>query len=85
VHVVFGMQDIALDPRIVLHGVDRYMMDSEERMRKARPGGDDGTDVHVVGGSSVTRLWRSGHWAMLDEQGARVLESMLGWFIGVGA
>jgi hypothetical protein len=85
VHVVFGMQDVALDPRIVLHGVDKYMTDAEEGMRKARVGDEQGVDVHVVGGSSVTRLWRSGHWAMLDEQGARVLENMLGWFIGVGA
>jgi hypothetical protein len=39
----------------------------------------------VVGRGSVTKLWQSGHWAMLDEQGARVLENMLGRFIGMDA
>jgi hypothetical protein len=85
VHVVFGIQDVALDPRIVLHGIDKYMMDSGEGMRKVRAGDEEGTDVHVVGRSSVTKLWQSGHWAMLDEQGARVLENMLGRFIGMDA
>jgi hypothetical protein len=82
VHVVFGIQDVALDPRIVLHGIEKYMMDSEEGMRKVRAGDEEGVDVHVVGRGSVTKLWQSGHWAMLDEQGARVLENMLESFVG---
>lgn len=77
VHVMFGMQDVALVPRIVLDGVDNYMLDAEDGMRKAQGGGEEGADVSSVGRSSVTRLWRTGHWAMVDEQGAKALERLL--------
>jgi len=82
VHVIFGMQDVALDPTIVLDGVEDFMLDAEEGMRKADFGGEQGVEVQAVGRSSVTKMWGCGHWAMLDAQGARALESVLGRLIG---
>lgn len=77
VHVMFGMRDVALDPRIVLDGVEGFMLDAEKGMRKADFGGEDGVEVQVVGRSSVTKLWGCGHWAMLGGQGTRALERLL--------
>ena len=85
VHVMFGMQDIALDPRIVLDGVEGFMMDAEKGMRKADVGGEAGVEVQTVGRSSVTKMWDSGHWAMLDGQGARALERLAGRLVGDSA
>lgn len=82
VHVMFGMQDVALNPRIVLEGVESYMLDAEEGMRKAQVGGEEGVEVSTVGRSSVTKLSASGHWAMVDEQGARALERLLVRLVG---
>lgn len=82
VHAMFGMQDVALDPRIVLDGVEGFMMDAEKGMRKADVGGEAGVEGQSVGRSSVTKMWDCGHWAMLDEQGARALERLLGRLVG---
>jgi hypothetical protein len=81
VHVMFGMQDVALDPRIVLDGVEGFMMDAEKGIRKADVGGEQGVEVQSVGRSSVTKMWGCGHWAMLDGQGARALGNLLDWLI----
>lgn len=85
VHVMFGMQDIALDPRIVLDGVEGFMMDAERGMRKADVGGEQGVEIFSIGRSSVTKMWDSGHWAMLDEQGARSLKRLVGRLVGNSA
>jgi hypothetical protein len=77
VNIMFGMQDIALDPRVVLDGVEKFMLEAEKGMRKLGVGGDGGIEVLRVGRSSVTKLWQSGHWVMLDGQGARALEGLL--------
>lgn len=82
VHVMFGMQDVALNPKIVLEGVENFMLDAEDGMRKAQIGGEESAEVSTVGRSSVTKLWGSGHWAMVDEQGARALESLLVRLVG---
>jgi hypothetical protein len=85
VHIMFGMQDVALDPRIVLNGCEDFMLDAEKGMRKADVGGEQGVEVHNVGRSSVTKMWDCGHWAMLDGQGARALERLLGRLVGSSA
>jgi hypothetical protein len=85
VHVMFGMQDVALDPRIVLDGCEGFMMDAEVGMRKADVGGEAGVEVHSVGRSSVTKMWDCGHWVTLDGQGARTLERTLGRLVGSSA
>ena len=85
VHVMFGMQDVALDPRIVLDGVEGFMLDAEKGMRKADVGGEQGVEVQTVGRSSVTKMWGCGHWATLDGQGARAMERLLGRLLGTSA
>jgi hypothetical protein len=69
----------------VLDGCEGFMLDAEKGMRKADVGGEQAVEVHSVGRSSVTRMWDSGHWAMLDRQGARALERLLGRLFGVSA
>lgn len=85
VHIMFGMQDVALDPRIVLDGCEGFMLDAEKGMRKADVGGEQGVEVHSVGRSSVTKMWDCGHWAMLDAQGEGALERSLGQIVGAPA
>jgi hypothetical protein len=79
---MFGMQDVALDPRIVLGGVEGFMLDAEKGMRKANIGGEQGVDFQTVGRSSVTKMWSCGHWAMLEEQGARSLDLLSRRLVG---
>jgi hypothetical protein len=77
VHAVFGMQDIALNPGIVLGSLDEFMLDAEHGMRK--PQIETGQDIEYqsVGRSSITKLPLCGHWSMLDEQGKEVLDRLL--------
>ena len=78
VHVVFGLRDIALNPGIVLGGLEGFMLDSEEGMRKAQVDAGRGVEFQSVGRSSITRLPLCGHWVMLEDQGKVVLEELLG-------
>ncbi|KAK5107679.1 hypothetical protein LTR62_000914 [Meristemomyces frigidus] len=68
VTVVFGMQDVALDPRIVLGGIERYFLPRTERK-----------EVQIaVGPSHVVELPRSGHWSMLDsDEGKTAIEGIV--------
>jgi hypothetical protein len=74
---MFGMQDVALDPEVVLEGMEKHMLDVEGGMRKPDFGGEEGVEVQRVGRSSITKMWGCGHWSMLDGQGARALEMLL--------
>lgn len=74
---MFGMQDVALDPGVVLEGMEKYMLDAEHGMRKPDFGGEEGVEVQTVGRSSITKMWGCGHWAMLDRQGAMALERLM--------
>lgn len=81
-HIIFGMQDVALDPRIVLDGLEGWMLDAEDGMRKPQAGSEEGVQVQTVGRSSVTKLWRCGHWVTVDEQGSKFLVRFLERSIG---
>lgn len=81
-HVMFGMQDVALDPRIVLNGLEDWMLDAEHGMRKPQAGSEVGVEVHTVGRSSITKVWRCGHWVTVDAQGARILNGVLENLLG---
>lgn len=61
VKIVFGMRDIALDPRIVLNGIEQHFMPeaSTSGRRKQR----------------VLKLPDSGHWCMLEPVGASAIEA----------
>lgn len=82
VHVMFGMQDVALDPRIVLEGLESWMQDAEDGLRKLQVGSEEGVEVQAVGRSSLTKLWGCGHWATVDARGSRVLVDCLERMIG---
>lgn len=82
VHVMFGMQDVALDPRIVLEGLESWMQDAEDGLRKPQVGSEEGVEIQAVGRSTITKLWRCGHWATIDAQGSRVLGNFLERMVG---
>jgi hypothetical protein len=82
VHAVFGMQDIALNPGIVLGSLEEFMLDAEHGMRKPQIETGQGVEYQSVGRSSIIKLPRCGHWSMLNEQGKEVLEGLLGRLIG---
>lgn len=77
VHMLFGMRDVALDSRIVLDGVEAFMLDAEEGLRKPQIQGKQRAQCQSVGRSSIVRLPLSGHWSMLDEQGSGALDDLL--------
>lgn len=77
VHMLFGMQDVALDPRIVLDGVEAFMLDAEEGLRKPQVQGEQSAQYQPIGPSSVVRLPLSGHWSVSDEQGSGALDELL--------
>ncbi|KAF2770377.1 alpha/beta-hydrolase [Teratosphaeria nubilosa] len=72
VTVIFGLQDLALSPRICLDGMERYFPTSE--------------DVRGVqrGESHIVRLKGCGHWSGLEPVGEKVLEETLRWLLDQG-
>jgi len=82
VHVVFGMQDIALNPGIVLGSLEEFMLDADHGMRKPQIETEQGIEYQTVGRSSITKLPLGGHWLMIDEQGKVVLNRLLKRLIG---
>ncbi|KAM0718826.1 hypothetical protein Q7P37_005898 [Cladosporium fusiforme] len=76
-HVVFGMQDIALEPRLVLEGLQAFMQVSDADERDLRISFEHGIMHETFGRSSITKLPLCGHWAMADVQGERALVSLL--------
>lgn len=77
VHAVFGMQDIALNPGIVLGSLEEFMLDAEQGMRKPQIETGQGVEYQTIGRSSITKLPLCGHWLMIDEQGKDVLDRSL--------
>jgi hypothetical protein len=77
VHAVFGMQDIALNPGIVLGSLEEFMLDAEHGIRKPQVETEQGVECQSVGRSSITKLPLCGHWSMLDGQGKEVLDRLL--------
>jgi hypothetical protein len=71
------MQDIALNPGIVLGSLEEFMLDAEHGMRKPQIETGKGVERHSVGRSSITKLPLCGHWSMLNGQGKEVLDRLL--------
>ena len=71
---VFGMKDIALDPRIVCDGIERCFRTDSVNVRRA----DTGHKYHG-GDSHVVALDTCGHWPMNERDGRIVLERVVGW------
>jgi hypothetical protein len=75
------MQDIALNPGIVLGSLEEFMLDAEHGIRKPQVETEQGVECQSVGRSSITKLPLCGHWSMLDGQGKEVLDRLLGRLI----
>jgi hypothetical protein len=71
------MQDIALNPGIVLGSLEEFMLDAKHGMRKPQIETGQGVDYQSVGRSSIAKLPLCGHWSMLDGQGKEVLDRLL--------
>lgn len=66
VSFIFGMQDIALDPRIAVDGIELLFMHA-----------DNDHDRHVARHSRLMRLPECGHWSLLEKDGERALQEVL--------
>lgn len=77
VHVFFGMQDIALEPRLVLEGIQAFMQNPEAEKRDLGISFENGVEHRAFGRSSITKLPLCGHWSMLEAQGERALNGLL--------
>jgi hypothetical protein len=75
--IVFGMQELALDPRIVLDGTERYFAKADAAGNRPA-GGRDGVEVQ----SHIVRLKNCGHWSLLEPSGERALEAILVSLLG---
>lgn len=64
---IFGMQDIALDPRIVLAGIEEYFMPEA-----SAPGQRDS-----LTSKRILRLPQSGHWSMLEPEGHAAIKAVM--------
>ncbi|EMC95938.1 hypothetical protein BAUCODRAFT_148789 [Baudoinia panamericana UAMH 10762] len=81
VTVIFGLQDIALDPRIVLDGISGYFTSSDvlgkthEMYRTGEVSISRSTSSHVLS------LMHCGHWSLLEDTGTNTLEGVLAWAV----
>jgi len=76
VTVLFGLRDLALDPRIVLDGLERYFQASK-LINGGGPGPVSEADLsHIVG------IKKAGHWPMLDsEEGLEAIVGTIYWMV----
>ncbi|TKA80483.1 hypothetical protein B0A55_02312 [Friedmanniomyces simplex] len=79
VTVLFGLQDPALDPRVVLDGVERYFTGATKVA--TRDGGHEKQGTSTAsdeGASHIVRLHGCGHWSLLENPiGSGTLEKTL--------
>ncbi|KAK0920161.1 hypothetical protein LTR91_001022 [Friedmanniomyces endolithicus] len=82
VTAIFGLQDVAIEPRVALNGIERYFLrsakdytghGSQERQPTFTTAG--------AGGSHIVRLKDCGHWSLLEELGSGVVEKTLLWLL----
>ena len=64
VSFMFGLQDIALDPRIAVDGIENYFIQEEKASRAYQK-------------SRVIRLSNCGHWSLLEKDGLQALNEVL--------
>jgi pimeloyl-ACP methyl ester carboxylesterase len=67
VSIIFGLKDIALDPRVVLDGIEDHFL----------PESDDPLQASVLAKARITRLPNCGHWSVLEDEGVEALEMVL--------
>ncbi|TKA70146.1 hypothetical protein B0A55_06528 [Friedmanniomyces simplex] len=79
VTVLFGLQDPALDPRVVLDGVERYFTGATKVATGDGSHEKQGTSTASdAGASHIVRLYGCGHWSLLEDPiGSGTLEKTL--------
>ncbi|KAK0283624.1 hypothetical protein LTR35_006083 [Friedmanniomyces endolithicus] len=83
VTAVFGLRDVAIEPRVALNGIERYFPRSTNVAT-----GSGGHEKRVTstasgaGASHIVRLKECGHWSLLEEPvGSGVVEKTLLWLL----
>lgn len=71
VSIIFGLQDVALDPRVVLDGIETHFV----------AGSNDPLVSTAMAEARITRLKNCGHWSVLEEEGYQALDRVLGRII----
>lgn len=67
VSIIFGLRDVALDPRVVLDGIEKHFMaESTDPLVSA-----------AMAQERVTRLPTCGHWSILEDDGSKALDRVL--------
>lgn len=67
VSIIFGLRDVALDPRVVLDGIEDHF----------QPDSEDSLQASVLANERITRLPKCGHWSLLEHDGAEALNSVI--------
>lgn len=67
VNIIFGMRDIALDPRIVLDGIQQYFL----------PESSESGHSEAMAKERILKLPKCGHWCMLEPDGAAAVEAIV--------
>ncbi|KAM3417845.1 hypothetical protein BST61_g6066 [Cercospora zeina] len=62
---IFGMDDIALTPRIMLDGIEDFFLPSSDGVRE----------------SKIVRVAQGGHWCLIEPEGREVVEAELQWVL----
>lgn len=67
VSIVFGLRDVALDPRVVLNGIEKhFVVESEDPLVSS-----------AMSEERITRLPGCGHWSILEDEGSKALDRVL--------
>ncbi|KAK4501024.1 hypothetical protein PRZ48_006830 [Zasmidium cellare] len=72
VNIIFGLKDVALDPRVVLDGIEKYFKKDEHDVVA------DATHAR----DRIVRLPDCGHWSILEEEGVVALDKVLREVVG---
>ncbi|SMY27039.1 unnamed protein product [Zymoseptoria tritici ST99CH_1A5] len=67
VSIIFGLRDVALDPRVVLDGIEDHF----------QPDSEDSLQASLLANERITRLPKCGHWSLLEHDGAEALNSVI--------
>lgn len=72
VNIIFGLKDVALDPRVVLDGIEKYF----------KKNGDDGVAGATQTPRRIVKLPDCGHWSIIEDQGVMAMDRVLREVVG---
>lgn len=67
VSIIFGLRDVALDPRIVLDGIESHFMAESANAASS----------FDIPETRIMRLRSCGHWSLLEDDGSKALDKAL--------